>query len=140
MLKKIFNWFKNLFSSEEVQSEMLDILQNNLNSPEIAELKDPSIINQAFEFVKELHNCDNLTSKQKQAIFNDKMLQYSSTIGKKLSTFVVNLLREMAYTTLKIALTQGVTLLLANGQRVSPNKNNCKEQPEQLELDLEPKA
>ena len=139
VLKKIFAWFKNVFCTQETESEVLTIIADNLNSPQLKELYDADLLNHAFEIVKELHVNTELTAKEKQRIFNQMLAAYASKVGKVISNMAINLLRELAYTALKIALTKGLTLLLANGQRVAPDTVTCKADPEQLEFDL-PKA
>ena len=136
VITMIVTWLKKLFGNKETKVEVLDILVSNLNSPELQELKDADLFNKAFEFVKLLHVETSLTVKQKQMIFNDKMSEYLGKIGKAVSTVSLNLLRELAYLALKIALTKGLTLLLANGTRVTPGMKTCAKEPEQLELDL----
>ena len=137
VINAIVSLFKKLFCNKETKVEVLDILTTNYNSPEMQELKDADLFNKAFEFVKLLHVETSLTVKQKQMIFNDKMSEYLGKIGKVVSTVSLNLLRELAYLALKIALTKGLTLLLANGTRVTPGMKTCAKEPEQLELDLD---
>lgn len=139
VISAIVSLFKKLFCNNETKVEVLNILATNTNSPEMQELKDPELFDKAFEFVKLLHVETSLTVKQKQKIFNDKMGEYLSKIGKTVSTVSLNLLRELAYLALKIALTKGLTLLLANGTRVTPGMSTCAKEPEQLELDLKTK-
>ena len=139
VISMIVSLFKKLFGNKETKVEVLDILVTNLNSPEMQELKDPELFNKAYEFVKLLHVETSLTAKQKQKIFNDKMCEYLGKIGRVVSTVGLNLLRELAYLALKIALTKGLTLLLANGTRVTPEMKTCAKEPEQLELDLNTK-
>lgn len=137
MLKKIFSWIKNLFSSEENKAEMLEIISDNLNAPQLKELYDADLMNKAFEFVKELHVNTALTAKEKQRIFNHMLSEYAGKVGKVISNMAINLLRELAYTALKIALTKGLTMLLADGRRVTADTVTCRAEPEQLELDFE---
>ncbi len=117
MWTSIWNWIKSFFKSNK--QDILTIILSNLNSPELKELCDQDIKNKAFEFVKELWNNNELTGIQKAALFNEKLIAYAKKVGKAIAPAMINLLRELAYMALKVAITQGVTmLLLADGTKV----------------------
>lgn len=117
MWSSIWNWIKSFFKSNK--QDILTIILSNLNSPELKELCDQDIKNKAFEFVKELWNNNELTGMQKAALFNEKLIAYAKKVGKAIAPAMINLLRELAYMALKVAITQGITmLLLADGTKV----------------------
>ena len=117
MWSKIWNWIKNLFATNK--DDILSIILRNLDSPELKELCDAKMKQKAFEFVKELHNRTDISGLEKAKIFNSKMAEYAKKVGKALAPAMLNLLRELAYMALKVAISQGITtLLLADGTRV----------------------
>ena len=141
-LTKIFKFFVNLFKRQDMKVEIFNILLAGLDSEEIKELRDADIMNKAWEFVKDLHTRTDLTGKEKAALFNEQMLKWGKKVGKVIGVASLNIIREIAYAALKIALTQGlVTLMLANGRVVTPGLNTCKpeqpeEDPNQMKLNL----
>ena len=117
MWSSIWNWIKSFFKSNK--QDILSILIANLNTPELKELCDADLKDKAVQFVKELWNNKELTGAQKAAKFNAKFIEYAKKVGKAVAPAMVNLLRELAYLAVKVAITQGVTtLLLADGTRV----------------------
>lgn len=142
VLNKIFNFFVTLFKRQDVQVESLNIIVSNLSSPELKELSDSDLMNKAWEFVKELHIRTDLTGKEKADIFNKKLIEYGKKVGKVVAVLACNIIREVTYTALKIAISKGlITLLLANGTKVTATMNTCKsegpvEDPNQMKLDL----
>ena len=141
-LTKIFTFFVNLFKRQDLKVEIFNILLGGLDSDEIKELRDADIMNKAWEFVKELHIRTDLTGKEKATLFNEKMLKWGKKVGKVLGVAALNIIREVAYAALKIAITQGlVTLLLSNGRVVTADMSTCKpekpeEDPNQMKLPL----
>ena len=134
-LKKIFEFFVNLFKSKDMKSEIYTILLGNLNAPELKELQDADIMNKAWEFVKELHVRTDLTGSEKAKLFNEKLSYWGKKVGKVIGTMSLNIVREVAYAALKIAITKGlVTLLLADGRRVTAHMCTCR--PEYIQDDL----
>ena len=142
VLNKIFNFFVALFKRQDVQVESLNIIVSNLSSPELKELCDSDLMNKAWEFVKELHIRTDLTGKEKAEIFNKKLIEYGKKVGKVVAVLACNIIREVTYTALKIAISKGlITLLLTNGTKVTSTMNTCKsdgpvEDPNQMKLDL----
>ena len=142
VLNKIFNFFVSLFKRQDVQVESLNIIVSNLSSPELKELCDADLMNKAWEFVKELHIRTDLTGKEKAEIFNKKLIEYGKKVGKVVAALSCNIIREVTYTALKIAISKGlITLLLANGTKVTATMDTCKsegpvEDPNQMKLDL----
>ena len=117
MWSSIWNWFKSFFKSNK--QDILAIILSNLNSDLLKELNDTDIKAKAFAFVKELHNRTDISGLEKAKIFNEKLLEYAKKVGKIIAPAMLNLLREVAYMALKVALSQGITmLLLADGTRV----------------------
>jgi len=55
----------------------------------------------AYNFVKELNNRDDIDTLEKAKIFNKKMLEWAKKEGKKLSTSLINFLREWAVNMIK---------------------------------------
>jgi hypothetical protein len=47
-----------------------------------------------------------LTNKEKQKIFNQQMLEWAKSLGKKMSESVINCLRELAVNALKAELSK----------------------------------
>ena len=135
VLKKIFKFFVNLFKSSDMKVEIFNILMGNCDSPELKELRDADLMNKAWELVKELHVRTDLTGKEKAAIFNEKLAYWGKKVGKVIGTMALNIVREVAYAALKIAITKGlVTLLLADGRRVTAHMCTCR--PEYIQDDL----
>ena len=131
MLLKVWNWIKSFFKSNK--KDILAIILQNLDNPELKELCDTDIKNKAFQFVKELHNRKDLTGSQKAKIFNDKLLEYAKKVGKVIAPVMLNLLREIAYMALRVAISQGVSmLLLADGTRVDLTEE-CRRHREELQ-------
>lgn len=135
ILKRIFSFFANLFKSKDMKVEIFNILMTNCDSPELKELRDADLMNRAWELVKALHVRTDLTGSEKAAIFNRELAKWGGKIGKVIGTMALNIVREVAYAALKIAITKGlVTLLLADGKRVDANMITCKPEPEQQVL------
>ena len=117
MWLKVWNWLKSFFVSNK--QDILAIILQNLNSDLLKELNDTDIKAKAFEFVKELHKRDDLSGLEKARIFNEKLLEYGKKVGKIIAPHMLNLLRELAYMALKVAISQCVTmLLLADGTKI----------------------
>lgn len=134
-LKQIFMFFVNLFKSKDMKVEIYNILANNCDSSELKELRDADIMNKAWEFVKELHVRTDLTGSEKAKIFNEKLCTWGKKVGKVVGTMALNIVREVAYAALKIAISKGlVTLLLADGRKVTAHMCTC--QPEYVQDDL----
>ena len=142
ILTKIFDFFVTLFKRQDVQVTSLNIICDNLGSPELKELRDADLMNKAWEFVKELHIRTDLTGKEKADLFNEKLIKYGKKVGKVVAVVACNIIREITYAALKIAISQGlITLLLADGRRVTIDMDTCRhegpiENPAQLKLDL----
>lgn len=131
-LKKIFTFFVELFKSKDMKTEIYTILLGNLDCPELKELRDADIMNRAWELVKALHVRTDLTGTEKARIFNEQLAKWGAKIGKVIGVMALNIVREVAYAALKIAITKGlVTLLLADGRRVTADTVTCVEEPEQ---------
>ena len=117
MWLKVWNWLKSFFVSNK--QDILAIILQNLNSDLLKELNDTDIKAKAFEFVKELHKRDDISGLEKPRIFNEKLLEYGKKVGKIIAPHMLNLLRELAYMALKVAISQCVTmLLLADGTKI----------------------
>ena len=128
VLKKIFTFFVDLFKSKDMKVEIFNILTANCDSAELKELRDADLMNRAWELVKELHVRTDLTSKQKADIFNEKLLYWGKKVGKVIGTMALNIVREIAYAALKIAISKGlITLLLADGRVVTPHMCTCRD-------------
>jgi len=130
MWLKVWNWLKSFFVSNK--QDILAIILQNLNSDLLKELNDTDIKAKAFEFVKELHKRDDISGLEKARIFNEKLLEYGKKVGKIIAPHMLNLLRELAYMALKVAISQCVTMiLLADGTKIDLSEE-CKRH--QLEL------
>ena len=55
----------------------------------------------AYNFVKELNERTDIDGLEKAKIFNKKMLEWALKEGKKLTTSIINLLREWAVNMIK---------------------------------------
>jgi len=134
-LKKIFSFFVGLFKTKDMKVEIFNILMTNCDSPELQELRDADIMNRAWELVKALHVRTDLTGSEKAAIFNRELAKWGAKVGKVIGTMALNIVREVAYAALKIAISKGlVTLLLADGRRVGVDTVTCVDEPKQLEF------
>ena len=100
MLAALWAWFVGLFTKEKIGILFVMLFKSGVSAvaQQIADLK---LHKKALEFVKELAARDDITNKEKAAIFNEKMLEYGKKLGKVLCESVINCLRELAVNALK---------------------------------------
>lgn len=102
MLAALWAWFIGLFTKERIGILFIMLFKAGVSAvaQQIADLR---LQKKALEFVKELAGRDDLTGREKAALFNEKMLEYAKTLGKTLCDSVINCLRELAVNALKAA-------------------------------------
>ena len=100
MLASLWTWLVGLFTKEKIG--ILFVLLFKAGASAIAEqIADKDLHKKALEFVRELAKRDDISNKEKAAIFNEKMIEYGKKLGKVLCESVVNCLRELAVNALK---------------------------------------
>lgn len=101
MFTLLWNWICSIFTADKIGILVRKLL---IRSTTIiaADILDVDNQKKAYEFVKELNNNKELSTAQKAEQFNKKMLEYALKEGKKLSTSVINCLRELAVNAIKI--------------------------------------
>ena len=100
MLASLWTWLVGLFTKEKIG--ILFVLLFKAGASAIAEqIADKNLHKKALEFVRELAKRDDISNKEKAAIFNEKMVEYGEKLGKVLCESVVNCLRELAVNALK---------------------------------------
>ena len=100
MLAALWNWFIGLFTKEKVG--ILFVMLFKAGASAVAqEIADLDLQRKALEFVRELAKREDLSNSKKAAIFNQKLFEYASKLGKVLCESVINCLRELAVNALK---------------------------------------
>ena len=100
MLANLWAWFVGLFSKEKIG--ILFVMLFKAGSSGIGRLlADVDLHQKALKFVRELALRDDLTNKEKAALFNERLLAYGKQIGTDLCESVINCLRELAVNALK---------------------------------------
>lgn len=105
LLKKLWDWLKSIFTTDESKSALLKVLMEGIDDPALDIIKDPDLGKKAIQFVKELNKREDLTGKEKAEIFNAKLHEYAKAVGKVLSSVALNLLRELSVMSVKIAIS-----------------------------------
>lgn len=122
LLKKIWEWLKNIFTKDESKSALLKVLMEGIDDPSLDVIKDPELGKKAIQFVKELNKREDLTGKEKAEIFNAKLHEYAKAVGKVIGSVALNLLRELAVTAVKIAITNAAaSIVLAQVEKEDPS-------------------
>lgn len=118
LVKKLWDWLKSVFCKDESKSILLKILMEGIHDPELEHIFDSDIGAKAIQFVKELNQREDLTGKEKAAIFNEKLAEYAKKVGKVIAVAMINLLRELAVAAVKIALINAeAALILAETEK-----------------------
>lgn len=112
LLKKLWNWLKSIFTTDESKSALLKALMEGIDDPSLDIIKDPDLGKKAIQFVKELDDRKDLTGKEKAEIFNAKLRDYAKVVGKVISVVALNLLRELAVSAVRIAITNAATSII----------------------------
>lgn len=100
MLKVLWAWIVSFFTKEKIGILFVLLFKSGVSA--VAELiADLDLQRKALEFVRELSERDDLSNREKAALFNEKMIKYGKAIGKVLCESVVNCLRELAVNALK---------------------------------------
>lgn len=94
MFTKLLSLFTSLFTKNKV-GLLLQIMLAKAASVAMKEILDPENQKKAYEFVKDL-NSQDLSNYAKAKIFNQRMLEWAKSLGKKMSESTINCLREMA--------------------------------------------
>ena len=100
MLASLWAWFVGLFTKEKIGILFVMLFKAGVSAVG-QQIADQKLHMKAFEFVKELAQRTDITSKAKAVIFNQKMLEYSKKMGIVLCESVINCLRELAVNALK---------------------------------------
>ena len=112
LLKKLWEWLKSVFTTDASKSALLKVLMEGIDDPSLDAIKDPDLGKKAIQFVKELNERKDLTGKEKAEIFNAKLYEYAKTIGKVIGSVALNLLRELAVTAVRIAITNAAASIV----------------------------
>ena len=100
MLSSLWAWFIGLFTKEKIGILFIMLFKSGVSAV-AQQIADLDLHQKALKFVRELALRDDLTNKEKAALFNEKMIAYGKEIGKVLCESVVNCLRELAVNALK---------------------------------------
>ena len=100
MLATLWSWFVGLFTKEKIGILFVMLFKAGMSAV-AKQIADLDLQQKALKFVRELALRDDLTNKEKAAIFNEMMLSYGKQIGKNLCESVINCLRELAVNALK---------------------------------------
>ena len=100
MLSSLWAWFIGLFTKEKIGILFIMLFKSGVSAV-AQQIGDLDLHQKALKFVRELALRDDLTNKEKAALFNEKMIAYGKEIGKVLCESVVNCLRELAVNALK---------------------------------------
>ena len=112
----VWAWVKGLFTAKKT-GVLFAIFAKKAVAPVIAEIADPENQKKAYEFVKALRLRQDLTNKEKAALFNGQMLEWAKKAGKILADSVVNCLRELAVNALKAEMGRDWCSLVQSQQR-----------------------
>ena len=81
MLAALWAWFIGLFTKEKIG--VLFILLFKAGFSAVAQqIADLQLQKKALEFVRELAKRDDISNREKAAIFNEKMSEYAKKLGK----------------------------------------------------------
>lgn len=72
MLTSIFSWIKTFFTTSRV-GILVAMFISKTSAPLIADILDKKVQKKAYDFVVELNGRKDMTAKEKQKAFNDKM-------------------------------------------------------------------
>lgn len=99
-MKTLLAFLKRLFIRENLGIIFQKIF-SDVKTKVINDISDPENQKKAIEFVKELSQRKDYTSKEKLEFFNLKMEVYAKDMKKELSNSAINCLREMALVAIK---------------------------------------
>lgn len=100
MFAKIWIWISSLFPKSKI-GIIFSLLFAKAASTFAQEVLDPENQKAAYDFVKALHERDDLVNTEKMRIFNKQMLEWAKIMNKKMALSVINCLRELAVNALK---------------------------------------
>ena len=100
MLSTLWSWFVGLFTKKKIGILFLLLFKSGVSAV-AAQIADLDLQKKALEFVRELAQRDDLTSAAKAHLFNKKLSEYATLLGKTLCESVINCLRELAVNALK---------------------------------------
>jgi len=101
----MITWIKLIFTSVKI-GNLLKILLLKSGCIIAAEILNKENQEKAYEFVKELNKREDIDNTEKQRLFNERMLEYAKSLNKKLSTSIINCLRELAVNAIKCELSK----------------------------------
>ncbi len=100
MFKLLLKWLLSYFTADKV-GILVRLLLSKAGTAIGKELFSIENQKKALEFVKELNENKDLSSKEKADLFNEKMVEWAVSIGKTIPLVIINCLREMAVVSLK---------------------------------------
>ena len=100
MLNTIWSWICSLFGKQKI-GILTKLIFTTSTSVFVKDLLDKENQRKAYEFVVELNKRTDLSNLQKAEVFNKKMLEWSIKEGKKITTSIINALRELAVNAVK---------------------------------------
>lgn len=98
-MKKLWNWFKSLFTRENV-GIIWQTLLTATKSRIAAMISDAEVQAKAFALAKSLMGGD-LTSEEKRTAFNAQMREWLASVGKDVGESTLATLRELAVSSCK---------------------------------------
>lgn len=93
MIARIITFVKGLFCKQTLSSIIKALLVNSATTTAKI-VKDEDLVHRAVDFVRELNANKEMSTKDKAAEFNKKLLEYAAKMGKKITESNINLLRE----------------------------------------------
>jgi len=99
MMTSLWLWFKTLFTSKV--GALIKTLLIHTGITIADEILDKENQAKAYEFVKELNNNTELTTKEKAELFNKKFIEWAKSLNKEIATSIINCLRELAVNAIK---------------------------------------
>lgn len=105
MISKFWIWLSTLFPKSKI-GILFSMLFAKAGTVLVSEILDVENQQIAYAFVVNLSLREDLTNKEKQKIFNQQMLEWAKSLGKKMSESVINCLRELAVNALKAELSK----------------------------------
>ena len=100
MVTLLLKWLCSFFTADKI-GILVRMLLINTGSLIAKDILNPENQKKALEFVKELAKREDLSNKEKAAVFNEKMIDFAKKSGKVLADSVINCLREFAVNAFK---------------------------------------
>ena len=103
MFKLLLKFITSVFTADRI-GLVVRIILSQAGKAILRSLLDAGNQKVAYQFVKELHQRDDLTNEEKRKLFNQKFAMWAAAGGKQIKESTVNCLREMALAALKAQL------------------------------------